>query len=536
MPDATDAPPLRDASGLCVRVRGVWIWLDEIGDLGVAAAWPLEAPLDDQLLALFSANDPWRTHANSLEALKAQLARRSRRISPQSAQAAATRTTCQCRIGHSTIANDRCLQASKPVSRGELLLQEEAHAAALWPHCHRTHCHHCLMRLDALASPAMCGRSHACPERYCSQTCRDAAWIAGHDAECGTLFHTIAPRTVLMSLRALLRGEREAGQEDDSPAATRDGSGSLDRLLALRDHEASMGGSRLSLLRFHAHLAHHVARAAVPAPNAGQLSRDEAGLARLLRLCLTNSFAVREESSSSSSRSGSGSSGSGSAPAPLGNALHAAASGEDGGIVGEALYVWGSLFNHSCEPNTTVRHVGRGVQVRASQALLEGDEALICYGPQAGYMPLKKRREQLERVYYFECCCPACKRELQPETAEEKAPQPRQKRQSPPDASALRLRAQRIDDQAREACERGQFCEAAELTARAIGLLERVFAPGSTQLAHEYAKLGRLRFNDRPDGRARASLRSAASELEACYGDEYDEVAELRHLAAMCRS
>ena len=83
-------------------------------------------------------------------------------------------------------------------------------------------------------------------------------------------------------------------------------------LLQLRDHAASMSSAQLSLLRFHAHLAHHVARSAAKPVLQGEQVLDggtagdrslctEDDLCRLLRLCLTNTFAVREETGSGSS-------------------------------------------------------------------------------------------------------------------------------------------------------------------------------------------------------------------------------------------
>ena len=97
------------------------------------------------------------------------------------------------------------------------------------------------------------------------------------------------------------------------------------------------------------------------------------------------------------------------------------------------------------------------------------------------------------------------------------------------------MRAQRLDDQARAACDRGDFLAAAEATEGALRLLRAVFAPGSTQLAHEEMKLSQLRFNVAPDATARAALEKAARMMAACYGEGCEDVAVLRQLAASCR-
>jgi len=71
-------------------------------------------------------------------------------------------------------------------------------------------------------------------------------------------------------------------------------------------------------------------------------------------------------------------------------------------------------------------------------------------------------------------------------------------------------------------------------------MLRRLFAPGSVILAHELAKLARLRFNAVGDAssaaEAAAVLHSAADALSASYGPEFEEVGELRHLERLCHA
>lgn len=317
-------------------------------------------------------------------------------------------------------------------------------------------------------------------------------------AECGTLLHQIAPRQVLLCLRALVAGA---------------GSRSLDELLALHDHAPSMGPARLSRLRFHAHLAFSVARPvlAARAHATGCPMATKEDLCLLLRLALTNSFLVSDE------RKGSFASGEEDAA----TTQEAFREG-----IGEALFTSASRLNHSCAPNTGVRHVGRSLEVRAALALPPGEEVVICYGPQAGYTTLESRRGALQRSHFFTCACSACEREAAVHATATGRGE---------DASAMRLRAQRHDEMARELCEGGDFTGAAQATSRALELLRRVFAPGSSQLAHEEAKLAELYFNIRPDARAAAALRKAAAAMAACYGEDHDEVRDLCRLSALCR-
>lgn len=151
--------------------------------------------------------------------------------------------------------------------------------------------------------------------------------------------------------------------------------------------------------------------------------------------------------------------------------------------------------------------------------------------PSPSTLDLRPSPSTLARRYYFECRCEACVREA---AAAEALPKVGAAEGAADEPVALRLAAQRLDEEARAACEAGAYAAAAELSGDALRCLRRVFPAGSTQLAHEEAKLGRLRFNADADGAARVALLQAAASLRKCYGDACDEARELRRLAAMC--
>eukprot|EP00966_Prymnesium_polylepis_P142224 3284272-Prymnesium_polylepis.1 len=235
--------------------------------------------------------------------------------------------------------------------------------------------------------------------------------------------------------------------------------------------------------------------------------------------------------------------------------------------IGEALYAMASMLNHSCAPNTSLRFVGCTLELRAA-CNLSGEQAFSCYGPQVGHMGCAARRAALRATHYFDCGCAACVREQQEPQGAQRAsgqpPGPPQQRQVQPDPKRpgqqhVRVRghggpttssgpwgragahpsveetrelAQRLDARALAACNAGDFGAAAHYSERALGALRTVFSEGDVQLAHEEAKLGRLRFNACADAAAAAALRRAADSLEA-HG-EAEEVADLRRLTAMC--
>lgn len=486
------------AAGLLLRCGSRWHFADADSPLGDellvrAAMWPLSASLPEELQNLFTESDEWQ-HRPQLDKLSAELTRGKGDACAESSLEACLES-CALRTGRSGSAG-RGLFSRAAATSGELLLRESAYAAALWPCAFTTHCHHCLCNITQGATFRCRGRGrHYCNEQYCSSECSDAAWSIGHSIECGTLMHAIAPRTVLMCVRALLRARAA-----DGGAAADD----LEALLGLRDHRVDMSSPRLSQLRFHARL---YARA-VPAHGA-----LEETLAKLLRLALTNSFAVSELVTAST-------------PDPptyvQSHSSHSSCARVERlgrRTVGEALFAHAGVLNHACAPNANVRHAGRHVEIRAASSLTASEEVCISYGPQKGFDSVHTRQERTREVYHFTCACRTCEREAAPAA-------------EPP--RALRQRAQQLDERARAACERGDFRAAAELSRAALDLLKRVFPEGSPQVAHEEVKLAQLLFNARADATARAALEHAAACMVACYGTDDGEAKEMRRLATIC--
>jgi hypothetical protein len=364
----------------------------------------------------------------------------------------------------------------------------------------------------------------------------------------------LAPRTALMCVRAVLAARAATSGERDECAAA----GGLRAILALHDHGEAIGGTRLSQLRYHAHLLSHALRGSKPGapptqahtpstPSTPRTPRtlatcapptpdattercgDEATLSLLLRLALTNSFCVSETVVGETAVGETVARGGAAPTVALGRAA-----------VGEALYGRAALLNHACAPNANVRYAGITLEVRAARQLATHEEVSLCYGPQAGYAPRHERRAALARVYHFDCACAACAREAEAAAGSAAgaagAPAARRKEGGAPpaavDAVELRARAQALDERARVACERGEHARAAECSARALALLRRVFDAGSPQLAMEEAKLARLLFNAQADARAYRALEAAAAAMAALA--ETDEACDLRRLASMC--
>eukprot|EP01079_Euglenida_sp_SAG-EU17-18_P000085 gene85-357_t len=72
-----------------------------------------------------------------------------------------------------------------------------------------------------------------------------------------------------------------------------------------------------------------------------------------------------------------------------------------------SLLLWGSLLNHSCNPNATYTSQGDTLTFYTRNPVRKGDALTISYIDTAG--PCKKqRRRQLQQQYFFVCRCEMC--------------------------------------------------------------------------------------------------------------------------------
>ena len=78
-----------------------------------------------------------------------------------------------------------------------------------------------------------------------------------------------------------------------------------------------------------------------------------------------------------------------------------------GSVVGSAVYLQASLFNHSCDPNTLVGfRSGSTISLRTGRGVRAGEPLCISYADTA--WPLVRRQQQLEWAYGFRCRCTKC--------------------------------------------------------------------------------------------------------------------------------
>ncbi|KAH1255539.1 RNA polymerase II-associated protein 3 [Glycine max] len=76
--------------------------------------------------------------------------------------------------------------------------------------------------------------------------------------------------------------------------------------------------------------------------------------------------------------------------------------------VGKAIYKAGSLFNHSCQPNTHAYFLSRTLYLRTTNVVAAESQLELSYGPQVGLWDCKDRLNFLKDEYAFLCQCTGC--------------------------------------------------------------------------------------------------------------------------------
>ncbi|XP_042378044.1 SET and MYND domain-containing protein 4-like isoform X1 [Zingiber officinale] len=76
--------------------------------------------------------------------------------------------------------------------------------------------------------------------------------------------------------------------------------------------------------------------------------------------------------------------------------------------VAQAIYTKGSLFNHSCQPNSHAYFISRTLFVHSIELVPAWSPLELSYGPQVGQLDLQDRQKLLEEQYSFQCQCFSC--------------------------------------------------------------------------------------------------------------------------------
>ncbi|KAG0727112.1 Histone-lysine N-methyltransferase SMYD3 [Chionoecetes opilio] len=262
-------------------------------------------------------------------------------------------------------------EAPKPVKRGDVLLTSQPFVYLVNGTLKSLYCDFCLAKKPAggLQRCSGCRLEH-----YCGRQCQAAAWRL-HRMECRRLKRVsprVPPDTARLMAKVILRLQSEGDgiTEEIAPNFSRKFKDLMNHYSDIKkdskrhEHFESLVGVLESFL-------------------VGMALPNEAELQGMFGRICVNSFSITDP---------------------------------DLNGVGTGVYLAGSIFDHSCEPNAFVAFDGKKLTCRALVDLPALDWTKIRISYIDVLNQRKERREDLLRRYYFLCDCVRCSR---PEWQEE---------------------------------------------------------------------------------------------------------------------
>ncbi|KXS18766.1 hypothetical protein M427DRAFT_53695 [Gonapodya prolifera JEL478] len=305
----------------------------------------------------------------------------------------------------------RGLISTKPLSPPLAILEEPPYAALSVSDT----CSYCLH--DLPLNPIPCKLCSS--EMYCGGPCQVAAWEAWHHVECElavgglgvSAFLRVAPPHVRLGLRGFWRWRAEMSHGEKAPAPTDDSAldltpqwtslwTGLSELVSQLNAASSLDLNHPDLL-FESALAAAVVAEISPEPllephrqppHESAAASAEIALTMSMLRALRNTMAVKRVVRTQEGES---------------------SADEYERHVGSAVYLFGSMANHSCVPNAVATFVdGANLTLRLVKPVQSGSEVTISYGPTDTRIPSREvRRQILQDKWDFCCRCGACETE-----------------------------------------------------------------------------------------------------------------------------
>ncbi|KAG1678860.1 hypothetical protein FOA52_003528 [Chlamydomonas sp. UWO 241] len=302
--------------------------------------------------------------------------------------------------GRSSVdAAGRCLLTTTGVPAGSDVLSEMSAAFVLSKSARMSHCAGCGCQMK----PGHALPCERCPMAvYCSEHCRDTDPAHSGSAkgntpwavECRRPWGRVLPEEAVLAVRLA------AANPSDRLGPPAGGSQGQRQLLGqLLSHEDDIADSELALSwALYAHVATRAclllfASTPLSFGVADLMRRDAGGLPVTLPTDPPKALELFRWMCRI---------------AVNGVALRPALSASADERFGLGMFPAAALLNHSCRPNACLRFDGRRAIVRVTEALPEGAEVTISYGPSEHSMPAWSRQLALHSQYRFSCCCPAC--------------------------------------------------------------------------------------------------------------------------------
>jgi tetratricopeptide (TPR) repeat protein len=272
----------------------------------------------------------------------------------------------------------RHVVATRDIKIGEVLAVESAYASVTSEDT-SVHCHECL---DLCYNPIPCDK---CTQTlYCNATCKDKAF-SYHQYECLILFalsskfvrfaKRLALKTVLVARNEWKNCDTDSDRSEEEYHSDRfkEISHFLTHTHLRSKHD--LLSQTIVACQFYYLLKNHTSFLN------GDINEDRLKevLLIMVLICMSHAIVICEQSSDLKI-----------------------------GQIGEGIFSFCDLFNHSCCPNVMGYNHGTTIVLRANNAIKKGEQCFLSYGPNYMNSNLDVRQQILMKIHFFTCKCRPC--------------------------------------------------------------------------------------------------------------------------------
>ncbi|KAJ8936173.1 hypothetical protein NQ318_019054, partial [Aromia moschata] len=271
--------------------------------------------------------------------------------------------------------------AAKDIKAGEVIIVEKPYAQTVDNESKYIHCHECLELCYNMIPCKNCTEV-----LYCSETCRDEAYMTYHRIEC--TFFQLGLNEARLFLRVFLKGVTEYKKLKEGNC--KKGIYRSDRykeVYELLTHRCDKSAYDLYQDCLEPIVFHYYLKNNTDILEETDIEHKDHVLKELLlHHCLNvhcNATCIEKPKLKS-----------------LGNT--------DYEKVGKVIYAFHSLLNHSCNANSFPVSYGSHIVIRAQRNIKKGEQVTVNYGFSFNNCHKFERQFKLQKHYHFTCTCDAC--------------------------------------------------------------------------------------------------------------------------------
>ncbi|CAH1103020.1 unnamed protein product [Psylliodes chrysocephalus] len=271
----------------------------------------------------------------------------------------------------------RHIIATRDINIGEVLSVENSFCHVVCADSKYIHCHECLELCFNMIPCENCTRA-----LYCSEDCRSNAFKGYHKYECQFPKILFLDPKMMMFIKLTLIGMDDSKKTEAESPDNIHRSDSFKEIIKLETHDKECDSLKLFMVATMASIAYHVLKENQEFVSKYDTDEDDLNLKKLLFKTLLissiNPFLIQNFFNINSKE------------------------------LGNALYAFTSLYNHSCVANAQYFHHGSSIVTRVTASIKKGEQITISYGLTFDNQSRAYRQKILKELYLFECDCKAC--------------------------------------------------------------------------------------------------------------------------------